>query len=85
MYLKTICLVDFLGYMVYGYEYSNKLSQEDRTIAGYRSFQADGIISWYGMKLQEPAPTRSRVWLTGAICKCYDGGWRAVIKQALDD
>ena len=84
MYLRTICLVDFLGYMVYCYEYSNKLSQKDRTIAGYRSFQAEGIILvWH--EDTRAGPTRSRVWLIGAICKCYDGGGRAVIKQALDD
>ena len=54
MYLRTICLVDFLGYMVYGDEYSNKLSQKDRTIAGYRSFASENETQCLGVGYRTP-------------------------------
>ena len=53
-------------------------------MAGYRCFQADGtILVWH--EDTRAGPTRSRVRLTGAICKRYDGDERTVIKQALHD
>ena len=39
-------------------------------------------LFWSGIKVQEPA---HKVRLTGAICKCYNGDGRTVIKQALGD
>ena len=38
--------------------------------------------SFFSIKIQEPA---NKVRLTGAICKCYNGDGRTVIKQALGD
>ena len=84
MHLRLVHLAAFLGYIVYGYENSNKLSKEDRTVSRYRFLQADWIILvWH--EDTGAGPTRSRVRLTGTVCKCNDGAGRAVIKQALDD
>ena len=45
MYVSSVCLADFLGYIVYDYGNRDKLSQEDRTIiAGYCFPKTDGII-----------------------------------------
>ena len=49
-----------------------------------RVFQADGIILvWY--EDAGASPTRSRVRLTGAVCKHNDGDGRTAIKQVLDE
>ena len=46
--------------------------------------QADGIILvWY--EDAGAGPSRSRVRLTGAVCKHNDGDGRTAIKQVLDD
>ena len=78
MYVNIFSLADVLRYIVYDYGNRDKLSKEDRTIAGY-CFR----IILVRFKRYKNRPHKVR--LTGAICKIYNGDGRTVIKQALGD